>query len=581
IFVVPFGAAGLLLATGLAAGASFAGMAKLMQHFGLPAWGAMALAAFFALTPLSLHTYYDETYGFHIDLLEPALCVWLVYFLFRKSWRSSILSAAALLAIKEDAPLLVAVSATVVLVEDGLGRRGLNRVALAALGGAILALPLLLCLIRSQASDPGAVDGFQRLRLVEAGTIDGPVSLLAFGFGHLRGWLSSAAVGQWFGVAAAATCGFIFLRPHLLVIGLPTTLVAWLMQDSIFWAPRSAPALAFFQVLACLGAVSAVRYLGTLSPALRPLATKGCALGLSLAMILAVVAQLRALPRAAQIYQLSPQLPVTAAERQDAEAVFAPYRKEAKSNEPVIASLPLFRFARYDNLYWPHRLKDLHSVKWILWDRQSEAVGDLRTALNHQGKDLSDFRLVASRGRFAAYRLREPSDPAESATGHPDSTAYGALRLRIQLPGTPGVRPEPLAVLGKPGAAMLAYIRPEAGGRFVVGLEFWSVGTIESAPVTIDPATGGVADLVIAAPVLFPAAGDPRWSSTTPARQQSLLSRVTVTWNNQTILDQPAPVYPMDPIDLTWGENPVGGSFVGSKFSGRILQTGREPPAAR
>ena len=52
--------------------------------------------------PLSLHTYLDQDYGFHLELLVPALALWLAYFLVRRHWGGALALAGTLLLVKED-----------------------------------------------------------------------------------------------------------------------------------------------------------------------------------------------------------------------------------------------------------------------------------------------------------------------------------------------------------------------------------------------------------------------------------------------------------------------------------------------
>src|SRR5437879_13287907 len=64
------------------------------------------------------------------------------------------------------------------------------------------------------------------------------------------------------------------------------------------------------------------------------------------------------LPRAASVY--SPQ------ERQQADAGFGRYRREAKPEEPVGASTWLFRYAHDRNIFLLDRMPCLPAPVWIL-----------------------------------------------------------------------------------------------------------------------------------------------------------------------------------------------------------------------
>ena len=58
----------------------------------------------------------------------------------------------------------------------------------------------------------------------------------------------------------------------------------------------------------------------------------------------------------------------SSSERQEADAVFARYRREGKPEEPVIASTTLFRYAHDRNLFWLTRLHGRPAPIWILGD---------------------------------------------------------------------------------------------------------------------------------------------------------------------------------------------------------------------
>ena len=52
-------------------------------------------------------------------------------------------------------------------------------------------------------------------------------------------WLGSSVVRQWLWVMIIGTFGTVLLRPYYLVVGVPTTVIAWLMnRNDLLWAPR-------------------------------------------------------------------------------------------------------------------------------------------------------------------------------------------------------------------------------------------------------------------------------------------------------------------------------------------------------
>ena len=108
------------------------------------------------------------------------------------------------------------------------------------------------------------------------------------------------------------------------------------------------------------------------------------------------------LPRAASIY--SPQ------ERQQADAVFGRYRREAKPEEPVVASTWLFRYAHDRNLFWLDRMSGRPAPVWILGD-SADSYAPLRISSDtinpESGIHIEDYTLIDRRGRFVLLRKRE------------------------------------------------------------------------------------------------------------------------------------------------------------------------------
>ncbi len=97
-------------------------------------------------------------------------------------------------------------------------------------------------------------------------------------------------------------------------------------------------------------------------------------------------------------------------ERQEADAVFARYRREGKPEEPVIASTMLFRYAHDRNLFWLNRLHGRPVPIWILGDSADPYVPiriSTDTINPASGIRLEDYVLVERRGRFVLLRKRE------------------------------------------------------------------------------------------------------------------------------------------------------------------------------
>jgi hypothetical protein len=134
----------------------------------------------------------------------------------------------------------------------------------------------------------------------------------------------------------------------------------------------------------------------------------------SIAVAMAVssaLAQLTLVPKfAREAYLLRSTSVYSSQERQEADALFARYRRESKPEEPVVASSMLFRYAHDRNLFWLTRLHNRPAPIWILGDT-GNPNDPLRINLNgidaNPGIHLEDYTLIDRRGRFVLLRKRD------------------------------------------------------------------------------------------------------------------------------------------------------------------------------
>lgn len=428
VFALPLGPAGLLVAMSVGYGASFVAGVRILRLFQVPACAAFLGAAALSLMPLSLHVYQDVVFGFHLETLIPSLGLWLAYFLLRRSWPGAMALTVALLSLKEETPLVIGAIAAAVVAEDllravrigsGNGRRkapaafdpvslrspessGSDRRVLGALNwpalitgfAAVVALPFLLHVIQAHPANGYSPGSFERIRPVGVGAIRSAESLVEYFSHHIRGWLRSIQVSDWLTLAFAGTFGLIVLRPHLLLLGLVTSLVSWLLQDDLLWAPRLAPSFTFYEVAALLGMAAAWRAVGE-GRALTRLWSGGVVAGATwlVIVVLSVACQFFRCPRTAELYRVHPRYEIDAANRDQATDLFAFYVANHRSGEPTAASPFLFRYVPYRDLYWLDRLGGQPRPLWILLDRQ-------------QGPAWSPdarYRLIGQTERFALY----------------------------------------------------------------------------------------------------------------------------------------------------------------------------------
>lgn len=161
------------------------------------------------------------------------------------------------------------------------------------------------------------------------------------------------------------------------------------------------------------------------------------------------------------------------------------------------------------------------------------------------------------------------------AAGGPGDGDYGAARMVVALPEVLAGVPEPLLVVGTAGRATLGYVRVLPGGQIKLGAEFWGVGAFESEAVAGPP--HAATEIIFHFPSLYPPVGDPRWGGVPRIQQESRRTRLTILLNGKIVLDQEVKATGAPSSPVAFGRNPVGGSWVGEKFTGRLVQGMRLP----
>jgi len=413
----PFGAPGLLVVLAAAAGATYFWAVRVLRLLGVH--GPLALAAAGALlaSPLAVWFYQVSFYGFYVETLVPALCLILFYFLLRRRMIASIITALAVISVKEDAPIAAAIISIVALVETWISsavedpRQRLNWPALITFFLSVLAIPLLLAISWSQPPTMYAVHSVDQLGIVRPGTIRGPGALFVFIASNVTGWLGSSAVRQWLAIMIVGSFGMIFLRPYYLLFGVVTTVVAWLKNiNDLLWTPRFFLTESFLWCVTLVVFASLVRVLTSGGRWTRRI-TLGVAI--IIAMMSASV-QLAFLSKVRGAYLLHSESSYSPLERQQADAVFARYRGEAKPDEPVVASPMLFRYAHDRNLFWLDRMIGRPAPMWILSDgTDNYGFDDVRVkdsvVVDRSGRcmlRINDYTLVDRRGRFMLLRKK-------------------------------------------------------------------------------------------------------------------------------------------------------------------------------
>lgn len=136
------------------------------------------------------------------------------------------------------------------------------------------------------------------------------------------------------------------------------------------------------------------------------------AVALAAAIAIAAIsasAQLALVPKVRSAYLLCSDTPYSVLERQQAGDVFARYRRDGRSEEPVIASTMLFRYAHDRNLFWLDRLRGRPAPIWILGDSADDYIPFRISAdsINaNSGVRMEDYRVIDHRGRFVLLKKK-------------------------------------------------------------------------------------------------------------------------------------------------------------------------------
>jgi len=176
----------------------------------------------------------------------------------------------------------------------------------------------------------------------------------------------------------------------------------------------------------------------------------------------------------------------------------------------------------------------------------------------------------------------EPMFAGRILAAHPAAAAFRSgresrlpgcpLRLLVAFPVRGAGRSDPLLVTGRTGAGDLIYVHYLDHGRLQFGFDHWGVGGIVGPPVDVPP--GGFHCVEVSIGSLYP----PPTDASAPRDPRRLA--VAVTLDGVAVLAGSSPCHPAAPPQIFVGENPIGGSTCGEKFTGAILLIERGPDTA-
>jgi uncharacterized membrane protein len=409
----PFGAPGLLFVLAASVGAAYFWATRILRLLGVDGRVALFTAGVVLISPLTVAFYQEPGFGFHPDVLTPALCLILFYFLLQQRMIPSIVTALAVISVKEDAPIAAAMVAIVASGETWIssaakqGHTRTNWPATITLLLSVSAIPLLLAISWSQPTTLYAHHAIDRLGMVKSGSLSSPGAVFVFVASNIVHWLSSSVVRQWLWVMIVGSFGTILLRPHYLIVCLPTTVVAWLKNaNDLLWTPRFHPTETLLWCVTLVGCASIARA----GRPWRDTWTRTPVLLVAIAIAaFSASAQFAVVPYAHWAYRLRPASVYSPHERQQADELFARYRREGNPQEPVVASTWLFRYAHDRNLFWLGRLRGRPVPIWILGDTEDKyspiKIG-ADTVNRDSGIRMQDYTLIDRRGRFVLLKKK-------------------------------------------------------------------------------------------------------------------------------------------------------------------------------
>ena len=152
----PFGAPGLLFVLAASVGVTYFWAARILRLLGVDGRVAIIAAGALLISPLSVAFYQEAGNGFYVETLALALCLILFYFLLQQRTIASIVTAIAVISVKEDAPIAAAMVAIVAGVETWLSSQGkparcrFNWPAVITLILSVSAIPVLLAISSAQ-----------------------------------------------------------------------------------------------------------------------------------------------------------------------------------------------------------------------------------------------------------------------------------------------------------------------------------------------------------------------------------------------------------------------------------------------
>ncbi len=161
-------------------------------------------------------------------------------------------------------------------------------------------------------------------------------------------------------------------------------------------------------------------------------------------------------------------------------------------------------------------------------------------------------------GEWSGTALLRPGGGAIAAphAPAPPPALPGRIRFSFVMPGNGRISSSPILEAGRTGAADSIYLRGVADGRFVVGLDHWSVGTIESAPFELTAADVHTLGIEMAS---------------LDGEGMNPDGAVRISVDGRAVMDRRAALYPVRAGEVFFGANPLAMSTSAAVFQGDVV----------
>lgn len=142
--------------------------------------------------------------------------------------------------------------------------------------------------------------------------------------------------------------------------------------------------------------------------------------------------------------------------------------------------------------------------------------------------------------------------------------AAGVFKVQLRLPRARPGTIEPLVVTGATGQGDALGVEYLDGGRVRFLFDHWGSALLRSEPLTLD--AGALHDVTVDFPWLAAVSGGVEHGG-----------ELRVAVDGAPVWAQPTMGYRADPEEVAIGDNPIGGSHVGPRFTGEIVSVARLP----